>query len=332
MRSTTDDLPEPQPTAWSDYIDSEQGERAAMRSALDRFIRSMDDLTVPLRDDRARGTAERVADGHERIPIRQPLFREIILPALIQGLESGQPGCARWLADLASQLTKVPTDLVDLPDGLRTRAGLLRRALSDDPDDRRAARLLVEVLADQLSYSIHEAPAGVLWDDRGATAEQVAELQHDLEEFRGLLSSAGSADEYAELVRGCAEFHSTEYRRHLGDPRRTSDADHLEAVRGASHRPSIASFRIDDDPARAGNGSIEVGVVLSDGTTRWCFFITPEALAAAGGWLPGRTDVRIHLGVRHMIVVSTIDESVIEATLRMLEEQGILDEHNIGLP
>ena len=27
-----------------------------------------------------------------------------------------------------------------------------------------------------------------------------------------------------------------------------------------------------------------------------------------------------------------IDESVIEATLRMLEEQGILDEHNIGLP
>lgn len=330
MGSAMDDLPEPQRAAWLEYLGSELSDRAAMRSALDRFIRSMEDLTLPGRDQWARRIAEQVTDGDERIPVRAPLFVEIILPALVRGLESAEPGCARWLADFDSQLAKAPYDPIGLPDGLRTRAGLLRRALIDDPSDQRAARMLVEELADRLGYSIHEVPAGVLWDNNGATTDQIALLQQDLAEFQGLIESLDLSEEYADLVRAC-EFHYTEYGDHLTDRQHPTYAAHLEARRSKPHERSIASFTIDDDVGRADAGSIEVTITLSDGTKRWCFFVTPEALAAVGDWLPGRTDVRVHLGVSHMIVVSTIGHSVIETTLRMLEEQGTLHEHTTGL-
>ncbi len=60
---------------------------------------------------------------------------------------------------------------------------------------------------------------------------------------------------------------------------------------------SLKTFRIDDDLAGASAGAIEVTVTMEDGASRWCYFMTPSALAAAGDWVPG-TQVRYLMAPR----------------------------------
>ena len=70
-------------------------------------------------------------------------------------------------------------------------------------------------------------------------------------------------------------------------------------------------YTIDDPVSEADSGAIEVTVTLENGTKRWCFFMTPEALANVGDWVDG-TQVHWHVDVPHMIVVSRLDEDIID--------------------
>src|SRR3982751_508884 len=85
----------------------------------------------------------------------------------------------------------------------------------------------------------------------------------------------------------------------------------------------LRSYRVDDDLAAAGSRAIEVTVTLADEQRRWCFFITPGALAIVGDFIEG-TAARFHLGELHMIVVSEWTQDVIERVLRELEREGEL--------
>jgi hypothetical protein len=88
----------------------------------------------------------------------------------------------------------------------------------------------------------------------------------------------------------------------------------------------IKSYKIEDDLALADNLGIEVTVTLTDGQFGWCFFMTPRALANCGDLVEG-TQVRVHPGVPHMIVVSELSQDIIERVLRQLEAGGELVEH-----
>ena len=90
----------------------------------------------------------------------------------------------------------------------------------------------------------------------------------------------------------------------------------------------LRSYSIDDDLAEADRGAIEVTVTLADERRRWCFFMTPAALAACGDWVAG-TRVRLHLGEPHMIVVTEITPDVIERVLRQLESSGALERRTL---
>ena len=98
------------------------------------------------------------------------------------------------------------------------------------------------------------------------------------------------------------------------------------SARGAMLR----SYTIDDNLPTAHCGAIEVTVVLTDERRRWCFFMTTGALAAVGDFVPG-TEVRWHLGERHMIVVSELSRNIIERVLRELEASGELESRTLPL-
>jgi len=85
----------------------------------------------------------------------------------------------------------------------------------------------------------------------------------------------------------------------------------------------LKHFRVDDDLAAAEQSAIEVTVTMNDGTKRWCYFMTPAALAAAGDWVPG-TQVRLHYGAPHMIVVSELNADIIARVLQHLDQRGEL--------
>ena len=91
----------------------------------------------------------------------------------------------------------------------------------------------------------------------------------------------------------------------------------------------MIQYSVDDpitDPLAC---SVEVTVEL-EGQKRWLFFVTPQLLASVGDLVEG-TQVRLHLGERHMIVVSELSESVIDKVLSSLYDAGELSSRTLPL-
>jgi len=91
-------------------------------------------------------------------------------------------------------------------------------------------------------------------------------------------------------------------------------------------RPSIASYRYDGHLDRPEEGAVEVVLTLVDGRERWCYFFTPQRMSIVGDLVKG-TQVRIHLGTNHMIVVSELSADIVAKVLHELELGGLLLEH-----
>lgn len=165
----------------------------------------------------ARSLAEAVVDKGESHVIPRPLFERAVFPALLAGYRVGLPGCARWLAGLFGLLCDSRSCQEELPEAERSEVGLLRAALRHDRADQRSRRQLLEKLAAQLSYSLHELPAGVLYGMDGATPEECLELEHELDEFSVLAGEEGQEESYEELMGRC-RFHFRAYRDFLLSP------------------------------------------------------------------------------------------------------------------
>ena len=75
--------------------------------------------------------------------------------------------------------------------------------------------------------------------------------------------------------------------------------------------------------------SVEVTIDLPSGK-RWLFFVTPELLATVGDFVEN-SQVRVHLGEKHMIVVSELTPAVIDAVLLDLMRSGDLESRTVAL-
>lgn len=85
----------------------------------------------------------------------------------------------------------------------------------------------------------------------------------------------------------------------------------------------LKEFQIVDDLQESERIGIEVELTLASGEKRWCYFMTPSALASCGDWIPG-TRIRFHYGAPHMIVVSEMNPEVIRRVLDHLDCEGEL--------
>jgi hypothetical protein len=91
----------------------------------------------------------------------------------------------------------------------------------------------------------------------------------------------------------------------------------------------VLPYTIDDTITDPLTCSVEVTIDFG-GRKRWLFFATPQLLASVGDWVPG-TRVRLHLGERHMVVVSELSAAVIDAVLRQLHATGELESRTLPL-
>ena len=92
----------------------------------------------------------------------------------------------------------------------------------------------------------------------------------------------------------------------------------------------MLKYTIDDPIADPLSACVDVTVDFGGGHKRWCFFATPQVLALCGDWVEG-TQVRLHLGVPHMIIVSELSEDIIDDVLRRLYAAGDLEAHTAPL-
>ena len=158
-----------QTTLWNEYVAAEGDRiRFVFLPALDRFLTSVTDTPVEIWKDWAYGIAQKHLDQEDPFPIRFRLFTEAIFPALLQGLRRGEPDCARWLSGFTSLIFHRKECQAALADEGWSRKALLRLALKQHPEDVLARGQLIEEIADDLDYTLHELPTGVLYDQHYA--------------------------------------------------------------------------------------------------------------------------------------------------------------------
>lgn len=89
------------------------------------------------------------------------------------------------------------------------------------------------------------------------------------------------------------------------------------------------TYTIDDDITEPLLTSIEVTIQFGS-QKRWLYFATPQLLASVGDWVEG-TRARLHLGERHMIIVSELTHEIIDKVLHQLDRDGDLESRTVPL-
>jgi PAS domain-containing protein len=200
---------------WIDYIATERIRlRQESLGALDRFIDALLRLPPEVWHPWVRQLARRIVDEGEDIPVRMPLFRTVIFPALLADMQNSAPDAARLLAGFGQFLYKSPSCTDQLPQNRRSAFDLLQQAVQDDPKDSLAKKRLLSLMRSRFDYVLHELPAGVLYGDDGATIKECDQLLVELSDYERLAMELGGDNQDRELIAD-ARFHIPAYRRYL---------------------------------------------------------------------------------------------------------------------
>jgi len=199
---------------WKNYQAAEQQQepRDERLATLDRFIEAFVQGVKDQRERWVQDLCSRYETDATASSVRTPFFRRVLFPVLFDGLKEGKPNCARWLS-MFSQLLYRNSDLFQLT-GHQTEWQLLERAIGVDPSDVRAKERLVTVMADHFSYTLHELPAGVLYDANGADVPKCDELLADLARFEQLAKDISSLERHSKLISRCRQ-HYVWYKDYL---------------------------------------------------------------------------------------------------------------------
>jgi hypothetical protein len=201
---------------WLRYLDAERDHiRTRYLPLLDEFIDGLLAEGSGAAHDWALALVQSIVDDGIDIPVRFPLFRRVLFPALSEAIVAGNPGATRWLAHFSNLMFHI--DLSSLPEALRNRFGLLQEALRVDANDVTARRALVREQEYVLDYAIHEVPAGVLDGTDGATVEGCTQLLEMLADFKRNVEILGVQDELVDLIDAC-DLHLNAYRDYLITP------------------------------------------------------------------------------------------------------------------
>ena len=224
-------LPDGVRELWAAYeVAESRRPRYEKLACLGAFVARLTEHPIERWSDWALSIAREYSDGKKRFEIRMPLFRAAIFPALKQAIENRVPGAARYLAALSQHLYRARDCQAQLPPERQTRIGLLLAALEHDPNDDQSRRALIEALAWQLDYAIHEVPSGVLYGHDGAAIEQCHELQALLDTFCQLINATDLGNRYRRLIDEC-RLHFHHYPAYLaGQHKCQTYAEYLASV------------------------------------------------------------------------------------------------------
>ncbi len=212
---------------WQDYLLLEsKGLRQKALKILDEFVAKVNELEVNLRFQWVDEFLRQKLDSEIDLPLRRPLWREVVFPRLEAGFRAKEFRSTLRLAELSRELCRDDESWMKI--GRLTERGLLLIARELDPQDELTRKKLCKVILNWIRYTLHELPSGVLYGNDGATEEQCRELQTELHHLKELLR-ANEQTLYAELLDDAA-FHYAAYPEYLSKHEQfESYADFLKA-------------------------------------------------------------------------------------------------------
>ena len=114
--------------------------------------------------------------------------------------------------------------------------------MARDPSNLIVQRRIVEIMARQFNYSIHEVPAGVLYGLNGANIAECQELLEALSEFRQLAQNTGLLRDYEQRLHEW-EFYFKAYADYLTKYRQYNGfADYLQRRPISQTQPDDEKF------------------------------------------------------------------------------------------
>ena len=155
---------------WEAYLAEEKsGVRSHALTQLEGFIKCLRAQNQTDWQNWAVSLSKEIVDDRRDVPVRLPLFRLVLFPALHSRLNAGSGAAARWLAGFSQLLFHSSECRDQLPSHLRTEHGLILEAIRRDPSDLSSKRRLRMILRSRFDYCLHELPSGVLFGPDGAT-------------------------------------------------------------------------------------------------------------------------------------------------------------------
>ena len=228
---------------WSAYADAEAEHlRHETGPALERFIEAMRNANPAETKRWAIGFAEASQKGTETTPVRLPLFREILFPTLLAGYMQDDLDCIRLLGGFCQLLYQSPECLQQFAETERSEYGLLLKHHRLKPDDTVIRARLIDIIADNIEYALHELPLGVLYGHDGASIGECTEMLEELDFFETLLQE-GARPDLNELLAD-ARHHIAAYQHYLAT--RKSDDSFKQYLQTEKAVPVSILRQIDD--------------------------------------------------------------------------------------
>jgi hypothetical protein len=106
----------------------------------------------------------------ENFLIQFPLFKDMVLPILIQNAKQGKLGAYRLIGEFEqfiysdSRLGQLINRELNIGNDSFYSIGMFEKELSINPRDTKTINLLIQGIAKSLDYAVHEVPIGVLYD------------------------------------------------------------------------------------------------------------------------------------------------------------------------
>ncbi|MDX2304377.1 MAG: hypothetical protein NW226_16345 [Microscillaceae bacterium] len=200
---------------WNKYLELEKGKLKTQASEiLDDFIEATQECNPEELQAWVFEISRQYVDLEINLPIRLPLFSEVIFPVLYKGLKNNEPNCARWLAGYHSFIDQSKEITRKIGKESASEVELLRKALLSNPLDQLATRKMVKALAWQINYSLHEIPNEVYYGNHCAKIEDCDLLLEEVLEFEQLAQSIEKGHEFRALIE-IAKIHYQAFKNYL---------------------------------------------------------------------------------------------------------------------
>ena len=143
------------------------------------------------------------------IKIRQPLYKNLIYPILSEQVEQNNVIAIKGLLRLDQNLISY---LGNTKDNKYSSSNLLEKGLNLSPDDRELLEYSERKTRNYLSYTLHELPIGVLFEQNGASIGECEILIKEVEAYEKVCKKLDRDEK--ELIQEC-KFYYPAYRDYI---------------------------------------------------------------------------------------------------------------------
>nr|WKN36903.1 hypothetical protein K4G66_31545 [Tunicatimonas sp. TK19036] len=190
--------------------------RSSLLIKLDEFISEWQKVDRNEQKDWVNELCYAKFEAEEDIPVRMPLFEDVLFPVLLDFYRQRKQYAAYWLAEMDQLIYKRQKFQEQLGEGRWTKVALLEEAINVDPQNKKAKDKLVKALLWEIDFTLHELPMGVIGFTSTNIQADYTNLMSVLLQLKALISTGKQEKDFSELIDYAAQ-HYQEYANYLNN-------------------------------------------------------------------------------------------------------------------